>query len=74
LVFNQEAVRAIVESAITQAVEFDLYAPPIDAIQQISFIEKIQATGNIALKTGKRMGFNLEIHENDSDIKMVSKK
>ena len=59
LIFDYDAVRSIVESAIIQAVEFDLFVPPIDQIQEISLLQKIQATGNIALKTGKRMGFEL---------------
>lgn len=59
LVFDKKAVRLIVESAIIQAVEFDLFAPPVDQIQEITLLQKIQATGNIALKTGKRVGFEL---------------
>lgn len=70
LIFDEAAVRSIVEAAVTQAVEFDLIAPPIDTIQQISLIEKIQATGNIALKTGKRMGFDIDPHEHDNDFSM----
>ncbi|MBC8343179.1 MAG: hypothetical protein ISR55_02235 [Bacteroidetes bacterium] len=70
LILNASAVRSIVESAVTQAVEFDLFAPPIDAIQQITLLEKIRATGNIALKTGKRMGFDLDPNEHDSDFSM----
>jgi hypothetical protein len=73
LVFDHNAVRSIVEAAVTQAIEFDLFAPPIDTIQQISLIEKIQATGNIAMKTGKRLGFDLDPQEHDDDIKMKNK-
>ncbi|MBT4970411.1 MAG: hypothetical protein HOM80_15500 [Bacteroidetes bacterium] len=73
LIFDHAAVRTIVESAVTQAIEFDLFAPPIDSIQQISLMEKIQATGNIALKTGKRMGFDLDPREHDDDINMKIK-
>ena len=64
-----EAVREIVEAAITQATEFELFAPPIENIQTITLREKIDATGMIALKTGKRLGFDLEPHDHDLEMK-----
>jgi len=71
LIFSEEAVRDIVEIAITQAVEFDLYVPPIENMQQISLGEKISAVGSMAVKTGKRLGFDLDLHDADSDLNML---
>ncbi len=70
IVLTQEAVRDIVEISITQAIEFDLYAPPIEAIEKISYADKIAAMGNIALATGKRLGFDLDREEKDNDLSM----
>ncbi len=64
------AVRDIVEISITQATEFDLFVPPIETVQLITLRDKIAATGNIALTTGKRLGFNLDTTEQDDDLTM----
>ncbi len=71
LIFNEEAVRDIVEIAITQAVDFDLFVPPIENIQEISLIDKINSVGSPAIRTGKRLGFDLDLHEKDSDLSML---
>ena len=73
LIFNKTAVRSIVEIAITQAVYFDLFVPPIENAQQISLLEKIQSTGTLALKTGKRVGFDLDLYDQDPNgFKMMT--
>lgn len=65
ITISQKAIREIVEAAITHATEFELFAPPIEQMQQISLREKIEATGLIALKTAKRLGFDLDSHDHD---------
>lgn len=71
LVFSPAAARSIVEIAITQANEFELFAPPIETIQEITLMDKIQSTGVIALKTGKRMGFDVDLHDPENALKML---
>lgn len=71
LIFTEEAVRDIVEIAITQAVDFDLFVPPIESIQEITLMDKINATGSQAIRTGKRLGFDLDLHDKDSDLNML---
>jgi len=71
LLFTEDAVRDIVEIAITQAVEFDLYVPPIESLQTITLGDKISFMGSQAIRTGKRMGFDLDLHEPESDLNMI---
>jgi hypothetical protein len=73
LVIDRKAIRSIVEIAVTQACEFELFAPPADKITEITLMDKIKSTGNLALKTGKRMGFDLDFIEHDDDIRMQKK-
>lgn len=61
--FDQDAARKIVEVAIRQAIDFDLYVPPFDAVKEISLYEKNMQQGNTAIKTGKRLGFEYDARE-----------
>ncbi|MCX6350282.1 MAG: hypothetical protein NTX03_00285 [Bacteroidetes bacterium] len=55
---NPAAIRAIIEEAILNTISFDLFVPPFDAVKEISLGQKINDTGNTAIKTGKRLGFD----------------
>lgn len=74
ITLGEKEVRDIVEASITQATEFELYAPPLENIETISLAQKIESTGMIALKTGKRLGFDLDRKEHDHDLEMKNKK
>ena len=63
-VIDQAAVKAVVESCILYAIEFDLLVPPFDAVKEITVYQKIEQMGNAAVKTGKRLGFKFQA---DSD-------
>lgn len=61
---NKETLRNIVESAIIYALDFDLFTPPFDEMQEISVSQILEASENMRIKTGKRLGFRFQA---DSD-------
>jgi len=63
-VIDKKAVRAIIESAILYALDFDMFTPPYDDVKEVSVKDFQEATKNMMIKTGKRMGFTFEA---DSD-------
>lgn len=63
-VIDRQALKNIVESAILYALDFDLFAPPFEAIQEISVSQILEASENMRIKTGKRLGFRFQA---DSD-------
>jgi hypothetical protein len=58
-ILTKEIFENIVEIAILYCIEFDLWAPPMEQIQEITVLDKIQQAGTIAHKTSKRMGFDM---------------
>jgi hypothetical protein len=61
---DKESVRAIIESAITYCLEFDLYTPPFDAVRELKVAEILESSLNMKMQTGKRLGFRFQ---SDSD-------
>ncbi len=57
---NPVYVKAIIESAILYAIEFDLLVPPYDHVKEIPLGLKLQQAGNAYYKTGKRLGFHFK--------------
>jgi hypothetical protein len=55
---NPEIIRLIVQTAMLHTIDFDLFVPPFDAVKEVTLMQKIMESGNAALKTGKRLGFN----------------
>jgi hypothetical protein len=53
-----EIIRLIVQTAMLHTIDFDLFVPPFDAVKEVTLMQKIMESGNAALKTGKRLGFN----------------
>ncbi len=62
---SADYIKAIIESIILYAIDFDLLVPPYDKVKELTVQQKIEQSGNAALKTGKRLGFRFEA---DSDI------
>jgi hypothetical protein len=69
LTVDKKNVRNIILTAIKQAIDFDLLVPPIENISQINIMQKIQTGNLLSLKTGKRLGFDLDIYEKDIKMK-----
>lgn len=63
-VVDRQALRNIVESAIIYALDFDLFVPPFEAMQEVSVSQILEASENMRIKTGKRLGFRFQA---DSD-------
>jgi hypothetical protein len=62
-VITTDALRSIVESSILYTLDFDLYTPPYENMQQVT-VEEIQSiTSSTSLATGKRMGFRFGLEE-----------
>jgi hypothetical protein len=62
-VLDKEALKSVVESAILYTLDFDLYTPPYENLQQVT-VEEIQSVTNSAsLATGKRMGFRFGLED-----------
>lgn len=60
---DHAAMRSVIESAILYTLDFDLYTPPYENLQQVT-VEEIQSVTNSAsLATGKRMGFRFGLDE-----------
>jgi hypothetical protein len=66
LELDKKNMRLLIETSIKQAIEFDLLVPPLEAISQITLMQKIQATENFALKTGKRLGFDIDFYDHNN--------
>ncbi len=54
---DKPALRRIIETAITYALEFDLLVPPYDVVKIASVIQLNTKIENAKLQTGKRLGF-----------------
>jgi hypothetical protein len=63
-IITKETLRNIIESAIIYALDFDLFTPPFDEMQEISVSQILEASENMRIKTGKRLGFRFQA---DSD-------
>jgi len=62
-IFDAQAARKIMQTAMKQAIDFDLFVPPFDQVKEVSLHQKNVQQGNTAIKTGKRLGFDYESKE-----------
>ncbi|MCB9197501.1 MAG: hypothetical protein H6600_03520 [Flavobacteriales bacterium] len=63
-VIDKDNMKAIVQSTILYALDFDLYIPPYDQVKEVSVYEMQQLSEGLRMKTGKRLGFRFQA---DSD-------
>lgn len=56
-VFSKEAAIAVVESIILYCVGFDLLTPPFKEIEEVRMNDMEEASFNMKVSTGKRLGF-----------------
>mgnify|MGYP001001437251 CR=1 FL=1 len=47
----------IVDELIVYSIAFDLYAPPFDAVRQVTVMEMQEKSSSASLRTGKRLGY-----------------
>lgn len=58
-VLNEESITSIIKSSILYTINFDLLTPPYDEVKLVR-VEDMQATSDIKLVTGKRLGFRFQ--------------
>jgi hypothetical protein len=62
---TQEYIKAVCESIILYAIDFDLYIPPYDLVKEVTVQEIKAISDNLQLKTGKRLGFKFQADTDD---------
>lgn len=60
MIMNPVYMRAIVESAILYALDFDLLVPPYDQVKQITVQQRVAEHIQATQTTAKRLGFRFE--------------
>jgi hypothetical protein len=66
-VIDKQALKNIIESAIIYALDFDLFTPPFDEMQEVSVSQILEASENMRIKTGKRLGFRFQADSDQID-------
>lgn len=66
-VIDRQALKNIIESAIIYALDFDLFTPPFDEMQEVSVSQILEASENMRIKTGKRLGFRFQADSDQID-------
>jgi len=61
---DKEKVKAIAQSIILYAIDFDLYTPPYDNVKEVTLAEMQAISEMHQVRTGKRLGFKFQA---DSD-------
>ncbi len=59
-VLSDDVILHIVRTAFVHALEFDLFTPPYDIVQEVSVMQMQALSSSLQMKTGKRLGFKFE--------------
>ncbi|MFK7757600.1 MAG: hypothetical protein AB8B53_11785 [Flavobacteriales bacterium] len=62
---DKKGLKEIVQSAMIYTLDFDLYTPPYQNIQEVSVKDIEAVSQHLSIKTGKRLGFKFQ-SDNDS--------
>lgn len=62
-IISHDTMRSIIEEAMLFCLNFDLMAPPVDAINYISVDQKNNMSHSSGMPTGKRLGFVMSKEE-----------
>ena len=57
---DTETLKNVVVSTVIYALSFDLFTPPFDEMQEIIVSQILEASENMRIKTGKRLGFRFQ--------------
>jgi hypothetical protein len=63
-ILNEAYMKLIVQLSFAFALQFDLYLPPYDFLEEITVAQVQEISDSLKIKTGKRMGFKPEGGEN----------
>ncbi|MDP3930502.1 MAG: hypothetical protein Q8R57_15895 [Bacteroidota bacterium] len=64
---NQESIHSILTEAIQYCLNFDLMAPPIEALSYISLEQKNMMSYSSGMPTGKLLGFRSQANQDQPD-------
>lgn len=59
-VLDREKLMAVAQSIILYAIDFDLFTPPYEQVQEVTLGEMQAMSDMLQVKTGKRMGFKFQ--------------
>lgn len=62
-VINSEEIRNVVQQSILYSMDFDLFTPPYQHVQEISVGQLMNEASGMRLKTGKRVGFKFSFED-----------
>ena len=63
---TEDVLKIVVQMSFAHALEFDLYIPPFEFLDEIS-VAQIQSIGeSLKLQTGKRLGFRMRADDTDT--------
>jgi len=57
MTMSKEYIEKVIESSILYTLDFDLYTPPYERVQEVSVQEMQSMSDSLHIKTGKRLGF-----------------
>ena len=63
-VLDKSKLRSVLESALLYSLDFELFTPPYEQVQQITVEDITSASNRMNIATGKRLGFRFQ---SDSD-------
>ncbi len=66
-ILDKQSLKNIVESSILYALDFDLLSPPFEEMQEVSVSQILEASENMRVKTGKRLGFRFQADSDQID-------
>lgn len=62
-VLDRKAMRAVVETSLLYAIDFDLFTPPYQSVSEVTLDDMQQLSQNLKLTTAKRLGFQFKAEE-----------
>ncbi len=63
--FNPSCIRKVILSIIQYTLNFDLFTPKYETVQEVTLQEVSKEKDRISLRTGKRLGFQMSSGESD---------
>lgn len=60
---DEASIRKVIQNAVSHAIEFDLITPPYDLIQEVTVMEIQAISSELAVATGKRLGFKFSAED-----------
>ncbi|MDP4265879.1 MAG: hypothetical protein Q8880_00415 [Bacteroidota bacterium] len=64
-VIDRESIYKIIETTMLYSIDFDLLTPFYDDVKQVTVEEFTETNRNMAITTGKRLGFRFQVDKDD---------